>query len=153
MKISLDTWARISEIGTAIIVVVSLIYIAVELDRNTRATYTTSWEAVNENLISIDIAEATEMSSFIEAAENDSKGISEEELFQFSRMAMARLAVIEYAYLGIRNETLNDYYWGAMSGFLNHLICKPGYRKFWDNNEKIFHPDYVHYVNGKDACE
>ena len=147
MKINLDIWARIAEIGTAIMVVISLIYIALELDRNTRATYTSSWEAITANLISLDVAEVTELGSFVEVAELDPSQVSKEEYFKFSRIAQARLAVIEYAYLGMKNETLNDYYWGALEGFLYHQICKPGYRKFWDDNVNIYHQDFVEYVN------
>ena len=153
MKFDLDAWARISEIATAIIVVVSLIYIAIELDRNTRATYTSSWDSVTSKLISLDIAEATELGSFIETAELDPTQVSHDEYFRFSRIAVSRLAVIENAYLGIRNETLGDYHWAAISEFLKFQICKPGYRKVWEDTAQIWHPDYLSYVNEvKLAC-
>ena len=147
MKNDLDVWARISEIVTAVIVVVSLIYIAIELDRNTRATYTSSWETVTANLISLDIAEATQLGGFIETVENDPDQVTADEYFRFSRIAQSRLAVIEYAFLGTSNQTLNDFYWGALEGYLKHIICKPGYQKYWDENGDIWHPNFFGYVD------
>ena len=60
-RIDLEKWARVSEIGTAIVVVISLVYIAIELDQGNRATQTNSWQAVNEMLVALDTAEATDV--------------------------------------------------------------------------------------------
>ena len=147
LKANLESWARIAEIGTAIVVVVSLIYIAIELDQNTRATHTASWEAVIDLMATLDVTEATELGRFIEEAEKDPASVTEEEYWKFSRMAQARLGVMEYAFLGVRTETLSEYHWGAISGFLELTICKPGYLMLWsDIGEQMYHPDFVKYV-------
>lgn len=146
-KINLVVWARIAEIGTAIVVVVSLIYIAIELDQNTRATHTASWEAVLDLMVTLDQTEATELGRFIERAELDPDTVTDEEYWKFSRMAQARLGVMEYAFLGIETETLSEYHWGAVSGYLGMTICKPGYRKVWaEIGEAVYHPDFYAYV-------
>ena len=147
MKTNLETIARVAEIGTAAVVVVSLIFIAMELDRNTRATHAASWEAVLDLMVSLDQTEATELGDFIQRVESDPAGASDEEYWKFSRIAQARLGVMEYAFLGIENETLNSFYWDAVSGYLQSNICKPGYRQYWDETgEQIFHPAFFAYV-------
>lgn len=148
MKPNLEIVARIAEIAAAVVVVVSLIFIAVELDRNTRATHAASWEAVLDLMVSLDQAEATDLGIFIELAEQNPGAVSDEEYWRFSRIAQARLGVMEYAFLGIQNETLSYFHWDAVSGYLEFNICKPGYRKFWDENgQQIYHPEFVAYVD------
>ena len=147
MKFDLDKIARIAEIGTAVVVVVSLVYIAIELDQNTRATHSASWEAVIDQMISLDTTEAVDLGIFVESAERDPAQVTEEEFWKFSRIARARLGVLEYAFLSIRNETLSDFHWGAVSGFLEHIMCMPGYQRFWIENEQIYHPEFVSYVS------
>ena len=147
MKLNLDVVAKVAEIGTAIVVVVSLVIIALELDRNTRATHSASWEAVLDLMVSLDQTEATELGMFIDRAEEDPASVSEEEYWRFSRIVQARLGVMEYAFLGIQNDTLSQFHWGAVSGYLEFNVCKPGYRKYWtEHGEQIYHPEFVAYV-------
>lgn len=148
-KFDLDKWARIGEVATAVVVVVSLVYIAIQLDQSNRATHAASWEAVNEMLINLDVAEATELGIMIKNAEYDPNKVSPEEYWQFSRMAQARLGIIEYAFLGIETGTLSRYHWGALSGYLGHTICKPGYRRFWaELGKAVYHVDFQQHVDG-----
>lgn len=147
-KPNLDVWARVAEIGTAFVVVVSLVYIAFELDQNTRAIHTASWEAVNEMLVTLDINEATELGPFIERAELSPNDVEPGEYWRFARLAQARLGVIEYAYLGIETGTLSTYHWGALSGYLEFTMCKKGYQKVWSEIGKlVYHIDFQTHVN------
>jgi len=147
-KPNLDAWARVAEIGTAIVVVVSIVYIAFELDQNTRATHSASWEAVNEMLMSLDVAEATELGPFIERAELAPSNVEPEEYWRFARIAQARLGVIEYAFLGVETGTLSTYHWGAISGFLEFTMCKKGYQQVWGEiGKQIYHVDFQEHVN------
>ncbi len=148
-RIDLEKWARVSEIGTAIVVVISLVYIAIELDQGNRATQTNSWQAVNEMLVSLDTAEATELGSFIQTAETNPEEVSSEEYWRFSRMVQARLGIIEFAFLSTKTGTLGEYHWGAMSGYLENTICKPGYRRVWSEiGSSVYHQDFQNLVSG-----
>ncbi len=59
-KLNLSNWANIAEIGTSVVVVLSLIYIGIELDQNTKATHANSWQTINALLIDLEIAEASD---------------------------------------------------------------------------------------------
>lgn len=88
-KVDLNKWARVSEIAAAIAVVMSLAYIAIELDQSNRATQTTSWQAVDEMLAGLDTAEATELGIFIQRAEMNPDEVSADEYWRFSRIRCA----------------------------------------------------------------
>lgn len=100
-------------------------------------------------LVGIDTAEATVLGSFIAKAEANPDEVSAEEYWRFGRMAQARLGIIEFAYLSINTGTLGEYHWGALSGYLNLTMCKPGYRRVWaEIGESVYHPDFQELVAG-----
>jgi hypothetical protein len=147
-KVDLNKWARVSEIAAAIAVVISLAYIAIELDQSNRATQTTSWQAVDEMLAGLDTAEATELGVFIQRAEMNPDEVSADEYWRFSRMAQARLGIIEFAYLSMKTGTLGEYHWDAMAGYLRHTMCKPGYRRVWaEIGASVYHPDFQELIS------
>ena len=149
-KLNLSNWANIAEIGTSVVVVLSLVYIGFELDQNTKATHANSWQTINALLIDLEIAEASdpELGNLIRTAESNPQELSAEQFWRFSRIAESRIGVFEITYLAIRNETLGDYQWQAMEGYLAFTMCKPGYQQFWEKNGvAVYHPDFVRYVN------
>ena len=59
-KLTLSEWANIAEILGSAVVVLSLIFIGLELRQNTNALYTNSWQQVIDKMIDLDISEATD---------------------------------------------------------------------------------------------
>jgi hypothetical protein len=157
-KLSLSNWASIAEIATSIVVVVSLVVIGVELRQNTSALHNNSWQAVNDKLIDLDIAETASpgLSTLIKIGESTPEELNGDEWWRFSRIAMARLGQIEYAFLAVNSGALGDYHWSAVEGYLGNTICRPGYRRFWaEFGDVAYHPDFTSYVGDEvlPACE
>ena len=158
-RLSLQSWASIAEIAAAIVVVLSILYVGRELDQNARATQNESWIGINELFVELDLTEATdpELSRFVLAAELTPQKVTPLEFWRFSRLAQARLGVFEMSFLARENETLGDYNWKGVEGFIAATVCKPGYRLFWadvNDGKDVYHPDFVSYINGvMEACQ
>jgi hypothetical protein len=148
-KLTLSEWANIAEISAAVVVVLSLIYVGLELDRNTKAVHSETWQAVVDKLIDLDIAEASspELSRLLILGDSSPDDLTAEQWWRYSKFAESRLGEMEFAYLARTNDTLGESYWVALEGYLGHMVCKAGYQRFWDENGKVsFHADFYNYV-------
>jgi hypothetical protein len=148
-KLSLSEWASIAEILGSVVVVLSLIFIGMELRQNTNAMYTNSWQQVIDKMIDLDMAEASDESlgRIMIRGEPKPEALSDEDRWRFYRVAQARLGQLEFAYLAKINGTLDEFHWGAMEGYLMHMLCLPGYVEFWENmGSTVYHPEFYGYV-------
>ena len=155
-KLSLSNWASIAEILAAVVVVLSLFYIGAELNQNTAALHDSSWQSVIDKMIDLDIAEASDpdLSRIMMTAESAPESLTREDWWRFSKIAAGRLGEIEYAFLSKRSGTLDDYRWGALEGYLAHLLCMPGYRRFWSEmGDAAYHPEFVSFVETEVVAE
>ena len=141
--------ANIAEIFASIVLVLTLVYVGLELDRNTKATQSGSWQGIINKMNDLDTSEAAdpEFSSVIMRGENTPQELSDAELFRFYSMAQARLGQLEFAYLALNEGTIGEYHWGAVKGYIQQMICMPGYRAFWDEyGEAVYHEDFVAHI-------
>jgi len=148
-KPNLSNLASIAEIGTAVVVVVSLVFIYQELEQNTLSTQDASYQQFLSNLTNLDLAEASdpELARISYTAELNPDTLPEDEWIRFTRLAGARIAQIEYAYLSRINETMSDLHWQAVEPHMNYLFCLPGYRKYLDSGmEQIYATPFLEYL-------
>lgn len=148
-KLELADWANIAEIFASGVLVLTLVYVGLELDRNTKATHSGSWQGVIDKMNDLDAIEASnpDFSNLIMRGELQPSELSAVEMWRFSRMAQARLGQLEFAYLALNEGTIGEYHWGAVRGYIEHMICLPGYRAFWQKSgEVIYHQDFVQHI-------
>lgn len=148
--LNLSEWANIAEITASIVLVLSLVYVGLELDRNTKAVHSGSWQDVVDNLIELDMAEAAseEVSDLVFRGESSPANLTEEEWWRFSKFADSRLGQIEHAYLAKSSNTLGESFWVALQGYVEHTVCKTGYRQYWtERGERGYHPEFYAYVS------
>ena len=146
---SLSNLASVAEIGAAIVVVISLIFIYQELEQNTLSTQDASYRQFLSNLTGLDLGEASdpELSRISSTGELYPDNLSDEDWIRFSKIASARLAQMEYAFLSRSNETMSDIHWQAVEPHLRYLFCLPGYRKFMNSGmDEIFSTIFLTYL-------
>jgi hypothetical protein len=148
-RLTLSQWANIAEISASTILVLGLVYVGLGLDRNTKAVQSETWQAVVDKLIDLDVAEAStpELSRILILGESSPQELTAEEWWRYSKFAESRLGEMEFAYLAKNNDTLGESYWVALEGYLEQMVCKPGYQRFWaQNGEVSYHADFFNYV-------
>ena len=148
-KLNLAASANIAEIVASIVLVLSVIYVGIELNSNTKATQSGSWQGIIDKMNDLDAIEASdaEFADLMMRGEQSPSALTTTEKWRFSRMAQARLGQLEFAYLALNEGTLGQYHWGAIEGYIQHMICLPGYRSFWrENGETIYHQDFANHV-------
>ena len=144
-----DAIGAVGELVGATAVVVTLVYLSVQLRQNTAASQNATWQAILRQLGDLDVLEATTpgLSVLMAAAEENPESISKDEYRRFTRVAQPRFAVLEYAYLANENGTIDGFFWEALIPYARFLISKPGNRKFWaEEAHNVYHGDFIAFV-------
>lgn len=149
-RLKLSHLASISEIGAAIVVVISLIFIYQELQQNTKSTQDASYQEFLSNLTGLDLAEAAdpELTRISLVAESTPEALSELDWARFLRIASARIAQMEYASISMTNSTMSESHWEAVHPHMQLILCQPGYRKFLiEGGDAIYASSYLDFIN------
>jgi len=142
-------YANLAEIlGTAAIVV-SLIYVAVQIRQNTRATKLTTAQNVFHDLREATAIVATdqEMASIYVKAMKDVASLSPAEKHRVYMFLNITYRVYENAFYQNKQGALDAYVWEGVVANLSIAHETPGHRAFWRDRKKIFSTEF------QDFCE
>jgi hypothetical protein len=150
-KLKLSDWANISEIGASLVIVVSLIYVGLEISQNTVAIQQTSYQSVQEAMQSTELALATnpELLKIVMKAETAPLEVSALEWRRFTHVAFSRIGSWEYLFLARQDSAISEAQWEAFDPFFSTLMCRPGYRVFWQKNHLSFTSYFGNHVDAK----
>ncbi len=150
-KLKLSEWANIAEIVASFVIVASIVYIGMELNQNTQALQTKSYQTMTGFLIELDIAQASseDLNRIIMQAEVSPYNISAEEWERFTHIAIARYGLWEYLFLSYQDDSISDAQWAAFEPFLRGLACKSGYKRFWKEQQLAFSIPFKEYIGSE----
>lgn len=85
IKLSLEDWSRLAEICAAGVVILSLGYVALEIEQNTKAVQAASYQALITGLTEVDLAVVTnpELDRVVSLGEKTPAELSEREWSTF----------------------------------------------------------------------
>jgi plasmid maintenance system killer protein len=140
----LTYYANLAEIlGTAAIVV-SLIYVAVQIRQNTRATKLTTAQNVSHDLresIAL-IASSTEMAGIHIRGMQDIESLTPAEKHRFYIWLNHNFRMYEHAYYQNQEGALDAYIWEGVVANLTLAKGTSGYDTFWRDRSKIFSQEF-----------
>lgn len=154
-NLKLSDWAHISEIGAAIVVVLSLIYVGFEINQNTVALQQASYQSVQETMQNTELALATnsELLEIVMEVETSPSEASLLEWRMFTHIVFTRMGTWEYLYLARQDDALSETQWEAFDPFFVTLICRPGYKLFWEKNHRAFSSSFGSHIDSTMATE
>ncbi len=149
MKSRLSEWAATSEIIGAAAIVVSLVFVGLEIRSNTRATQA----AMLQQTVGFDIEillgqgrdpeSARVFSGFMTAPDT----LSEDDYLQGRLLASASLRHIENLFLQYQSGMLSDDGWAAREGMVRRAFDFPGFSEILDGPfGLLFSGQFVEYV-------
>ena len=146
---TLQDWGAVGEIVGGFAVVVTLVYLAVQLKRSARATHRQTYHASAEAIarFQLDLAQDRELHQLYRRALADPDALSAEERLQAFYVLDAFFSLMEAFYLhNIEfHEVKSQERWGRI---LPRLIALPGGRRYWDERRWQYHDDFAHYLDG-----
>ena len=147
---SLKKWAYLAEIGSAIAVVASLIYVGYELNQNTNAVRASNWHALLDYAATADllILENADVASVIVKAESNYDDLTEEEKLRFAMYANNIFNQWNAAYTNQQQGLMEVATWEAFDRGARTFLEYDTYRGYWDRSREIWTADFVAYVDG-----
>ncbi len=146
----LSEWASVAEIAGAVAVVVTLVYLGVEVSQNTSAVKANTRQAMidygreqSEILVT-----NTALASLVSRGEEDPSSLTAHERQQFYEFTTWRLAMWETAYLNNEEGLLDDEMWLAWDGYYRLLVAdKIGYAAFWRDTRPQWHSRFMAHID------
>ena len=145
---SLNDLANIGQIVGAIAVVISLIYVALQIRQNTNAIRTANAQSVHEHFANwYQLFASNESLAHVALTGlKDYRALSEMDKARFIALFMAFLSYSQNAFLKWRQGLLAPSLWLGWENVIMNLVCAPGGKIFWKERAYLFGEEFRHYV-------
>lgn len=146
-------WEAIGSIGEAVgsaFVLISLLYLAVQVRQNTNTAKGASHHAVTDsfNAISTLIAQDTKMARLWRLGGAELESLTEDERTSYGFLCLMYMRVFETIYYQKKVGTMEDQLHQAEEQSLKWAFSLPGFRKWWQENPISFSVEYREYTAG-----
>lgn len=151
-KERLDYIATVAEIVAAVGVMISVIYLAIQIDGSNKELRAQSF---NDGLANIHkplelLVQDPALSEIVRRGNLDPDSLSEAEWYRFLRWQLLRFDAYEYTYYAQRNDSTTPEFWSGMDSSFSHDIREyPGIRRFWSEYQHAFADPFHAYVQQK----
>ena len=141
--------ANIGEIIAAILVVVSLGYVAMQIRQNTQALKVTATQSYVEmyNTITSELVKP-EIADIWSRGFRDFSTLSGTEAVQFSAIAGQLMRVFESAHAQWRSGAIETQLWQASERTLSDSMTMAGFRQWWDYRKHWYSKDFQDLIDG-----
>jgi hypothetical protein len=145
---SIQDWSSIAEIVGAIAVVVSLLYLAIQMrsqNREARLSTINSSLAEWNSLLAL-VADSSELASIWNRGLKNEE-LSEDEEVRFRAFANSYLRVVEGLYLQHLEGRLDDRIWHGISKGTTDMLAATGLHRFWSHRQDWYSSEFREFVD------
>jgi hypothetical protein len=146
---NLDDLANIGQVIGAIAVVISLIYVALQIRQNTNAVRSATAQTVHEHFARWYhlVAANDELAKIVANGLRDYGSLSEHERVRFIAAFMSFLSYSQNAFLKWRDGLLASSLWMGWELVIMNLVCAPGGKAFWKDRAYMFGDEFRRYID------
>ena len=148
----LHKWALVAEIIGAIAVVLSIIYLTVEVRSNTNAIQSQTNQGLLE-LANQSYSQSVEYAELELKARNNWESLSEVERFRFINLRYTSFNIWEQSFNANRNGTLSDEIWQGWDSYYENLICQESVSQVWKEIGAGYGPEFRSHVDEASRIE
>jgi len=146
---SLNDLANMGQVIGAIAVVISLIYVALQIRQNTNAVRSATVQTVHEHFAKWYhlVAADDELAQIVANGLRDYASLSEQERVRFVAAFMSFLSYSQNAFLKWRQGLLASPLWLGWELVIMNLVCAPGGKAFWKDRAYMFGDEFRKYID------
>jgi hypothetical protein len=146
---SLGEWASIASVVSAVTLVVSVIYVSVQIRHNTRAVRASAFQQVVESFagISLDIAKDKNLVDLYLRGSQEFASLSDVERAQFSLMLLSFLRRAENVFFQTQIQLLQAEHWSGIRDSINAIVAPPGARDCWRTIKTRMNPEFCAFID------
>ena len=148
-KFSLSDLANVAEIGAATAVVISLIFVGLQLQNSTEATEAAIREAINrKDLAFLSLTIDSSVLARANSKRRNGEELSPLEVDQLIREQYINFASFDYSYSEFRRGTQELDGWLRHRNIIKSMIDRSQYAKsMWERKQQSFTPEFQELVN------
>jgi hypothetical protein len=131
---TLENLGNIGEFVGALAVVISLVYLAVQIRQNTRAVRSASHQTLvsTEQAIQASISDNPEVARIVVQANKDFDALNEEDRVRFLMLASRYFSTFENIYYQYSRGLLDEDLWQPWLEGMSFLVQQPGLQRYWE---------------------
>lgn len=148
-KERIEVAALIAEIVGAVAVVISVIYLAVQIsDSNKELRSQSHYNALSLGQRPFEIElENADLARIVSIGYVDPDQLTDEEWYRFMQYQVMAFNAWEYYYYEHGKDAIPEQLWiGANAYYENNVLTKPGLARFWSEYEHIYAEPFHSYV-------
>lgn len=147
-KLSLSEWASVAEVISAVAVVASLIYLAIQVRENTMLS---AQEAVSSAIAEFNefdrlIAVNADLASIIMRGEQGSSSLSAEEQRRFEHLFSIETGIYERWHTDSERTGIGREHDVLMKNMLDERLSNASISDWWHDNREYYPPSFVQWV-------
>ena len=151
--VTLSELANLAEILGTTLVVVSLIYVAIQIRQNTHATRLGAAQNVTRDLrgVTADIHRDSEFAKLYLQGMKNVSALTDDEKFRLYVFILDYLRAFENAYYQHRQGAIDQYVWDALTANLKHTKETSSHKAFWADRSQMFSGEFRDYYDSISA--
>ena len=145
----LDQIANIAEIFAAALVIVSLMYVGIQIKQNTAATQVAAGQAYVDSLNDLVglINSSSNLADILDRGANGMSNIKNGEVIQFGAFLDQAFITFEAFYFQWKAGVLDARLWSIYSCVIVDVLAQPGQQQWWETRRHWFDQEFQKYVN------
>jgi hypothetical protein len=149
IEMTLTDLANIGEAVGGIAVVITLIYLAVQIRQNTRMMRAAAHHSANQLAVEINLALGTDprVSEVLLLGSKDLSGLDPTQSLMFHLLMRSIFSGAEDFYIQTREGLLNADMWESRKHSMHQYLLRPGIDAWWTENQSLFSNDFVDELN------
>ena len=144
MKIKFAKIVGIAEIVSAFAIIVSLIFVGIQLRENTIATRSATANAIHSDVSTwyMELGNNNQSSTLFLNYLGNPDSLSSEERFQITMLAHSMLLKIQNSYYLEKEGTLDQHIRWSVTNAIIAVKDQPGFNLFWQQRKAMFFPEF-----------
>ena len=145
---SLEDLGNIGEFVAAVGVIISLLYLAVQIRQNTRSVRDSAFQEVIHSIAEITTQLGTnpQSASLLRKATRSPGNLNEDEWFQFANLAYSMMNTYQIHHWLHERGLLDDSVWTPTVNNLRNHMSLPGFQAWWKRNRIALRTSFEEYV-------
>jgi hypothetical protein len=155
LVMTLQEFAWLGAAMSGVGVVVSVIYVSIQIRNNTMAVRSSAFQQVVNSFaaISFDIARDKTLVDLYLRAGRDFASLNEADRAQYSFMLLSFLRRAENVHIQSGLHTLHDKHWSGIRESIKVIVVAPGARACWSEIKDRLNPEFRLFIDGLIAEE
>lgn len=145
---NLESLANLGEIVGAVAVVVSLIYLAIQVRQNTRAQQTENFSRALDRVAAMQsaLSQDSETAVVVSKGVSDPQTLTPTQRIQFTWAMYELFGAFEFMFLASKDDSIPDEIWDRWSAAVAWWLTFPGVQTWWDARPIPFGESFTTYV-------